>query len=268
MSKQRADTLLVAQGLVESRSLAQRMVMAGQVRADGQVVAKPSTLLAPDVTLEVESPPRYVSRGGFKLEAALEAFALDVQGFLCADLGSSTGGFTDCLLQCGAEKVFAIDVGRGQLHWKLRQDARVFVMEGTNARKLKSLPEVVDLVTIDASFISLRVLLPVVKSWLKEKGKVIALVKPQFEAGRAEASRGKGVIRDPEIHERVLLDVLRFAEEEAYVVENLMPSPIVGPKGNVEFLALLAPGERSQGKIPALVKTALQEAARIIQGRK
>lgn len=268
MSKQRADTLLVAQGLVESRSLAQRMVMAGQVRADGQVVAKPSTLLAPDASLEVESSPRYVSRGGPKLEAALQAFAVDVRDYLCADLGASTGGFSDCLLQHGAAKVYAIDVGRGQLHWKLRQDARVEVMEGTNARKLKSLPEAVDLVTIDASFISLRVLLPVVKFWLREGGKVIALIKPQFEAGRAEASRGKGVIRDPDVHERVLLEVLRFAEQEGYAVENIIPSPLLGPKGNLEFLAQLAPGDGTPGKIPALVKSTLQEAAKIIQARK
>jgi len=240
MSKQRADALLVARGLVESRSLAQRMVMAGQVRADGQVVAKPSTLLAADSALELESAPRYVSRGGYKLEAALNQFALNVQGYVCADVGASTGGFTDCLLQQGAAKLYAIDVGRGQLHWKLRQDERVVVMEKRNAREIKRLPEKVDLVVIDASFISLKVLLPVAHSWLKPNGQIIALIKPQFEAGRKEVSRGKGVIRDPEVHREVVEKMLSFAEQAGFSIQGLISSPLRGPKGNVEFLTQLA----------------------------
>ena len=240
MSKQRADALLVARGLVESRSLAQRMVMAGQVRADGQLVAKPSTMLAPDTVLELQSLPRFVSRGGEKLLAAFDEFSLDVQDFVCADLGASTGGFTDCLLQHGAAKIYAIDVGRGQLHWKLRQDERVVVMEKRNAREIMSLPETIDLVVVDASFISLKVLLPVAQSWLKQSGQIVALIKPQFEAGRKEVSRGKGVIREPEVHRSVIEDVLSFAKERGFILKGLIPSPLRGPKGNVEFLAQLS----------------------------
>jgi 23S rRNA (cytidine1920-2'-O)/16S rRNA (cytidine1409-2'-O)-methyltransferase len=240
MSKQRADALLVSKGLVESRSLAQRMVMAGQVRADGQLVSKPSVLLAENVALEIEALPRFVSRGGNKLEAALSTFAINVTNFVCADVGASTGGFCDCLLQHGANKVYAIDVGRGQLHWKLRQDERVVVMEKTNARNLTELPEKIDLVTVDASFISLKVLLPVVRGWMQADGQVLALIKPQFEAGRKEVSRGKGVIRDSEVHRDVLRDVISFAMDNGYTVLGLTASPLRGPKGNVEFLAHLA----------------------------
>jgi 23S rRNA (cytidine1920-2'-O)/16S rRNA (cytidine1409-2'-O)-methyltransferase len=230
--------------------------MAGQVRVNDQVTLKPATVISPDSVLTVDTGPRFVSRGGEKLEAALEAFGIDVTGLTCADVGASTGGFTDCLLQRSAQKVYAIDVGKGILHWKLRNDPRVVVMEGTNARYVESLPEPVDFVTIDASFISLKILLPVVKEWIRpsppspsrstpaglpigERGEAIALIKPQFEAGRKDVSRGDGVIRDPEIHRQVLIDVLGFAQKEDFGVKGLIRSPILGPKGNVEFLAWL-----------------------------
>lgn len=263
MSKVRLDVLLVERGLADSRAKAQAMIMAGQVRVAGQVALKPATPVDSDSTLTVDSGPRFVSRGGEKLDAAFEAFKVDVTGLICADVGASTGGFTDCLLQRGAAKVYAIDVGKGILHWKLRNDPRVVVMEETNARFVESLPEKIDFVTIDASFISLRILLPVVKSWIasfesyrqaredreekkklsalsglrgSKEGEVIALVKPQFEAGKKDVSRGDGVIRDPEIHKQVLLDVLTFAQNAGFEVRELVKSPLLGPKGNAEFL--------------------------------
>jgi 23S rRNA (cytidine1920-2'-O)/16S rRNA (cytidine1409-2'-O)-methyltransferase len=236
MPKQRADELLVARGLAENRSQAQRLVMAGQVRAASQVVAKPSSLLEPEVDLQVDSGPRFVSRGGEKLAAALARFTIPVESRVCADLGASTGGFTDCLLQHGAAKVYAIDVGKGQLHWKLRQDPRVEVLEETNARYLDKLPEPVDVVTIDASFISLKTLLPVVRNWLAEEGTLLALIKPQFEAGKSQAGKGKGVIRDPQVHRQVLLEILKFAQDQHFNIRGLMRSPLLGPKGNAEFL--------------------------------
>src|SRR5512147_2099333 len=202
MPKVRLDVLLVERGLAESRAKAQALIMAGQVRVAGQTAIKPATAIPSDSVLTVDSGPRFVSRGGEKLDAALEAFAIDVTGFACADVGASTGGFSDCLLQRGAAKVYAIDVGKGILHWKLRNDPRVVVMEETNARFIQSLPEPVSLVTVDASFISLKILLPVIGRWdfaagtTKEPGEVIALIKPQFEAGRRDVARGDGVIRD------------------------------------------------------------------------
>ena len=254
MPKVRLDVLLVERGLAESRAKAQAMIMAGQVRVAGQVTLKSATTVSADSPLTVDSGPRFVSRGGEKLEAALEVFDIDVTGMVCADVGASTGGFTDCLLQHGAAKVYAIDVGKGILHWKLRNDPRVVVMEETNARFVESLPEQVSLVTIDASFISLKILLPVVKRWLRpnppappfpdrEGGMgglgIIALIKPQFEAGRKDVARGDGVIRDPELHRQVLLDVLGFAQQEGFGIRGLIKSPLLGPKGNAEFLAWL-----------------------------
>ena len=248
MPKARLDMLLVERGLAESRAKAQALIMAGQVRIDGQTALKPATAVSADSVLTVDSGPRFVSRGGEKLDAALEAFSIDVTGWTCADVGSSTGGFTDCLLQRGAAKVYAIDVGKGILHWKLRNDPRVVVMEETNARFVESLPEPIRLVTIDASFISLKILLPVVKKWFLPsplsplaagEGRVIALIKPQFEAGKKEVSRGDGVIRDPEIHRQVLMDVLNYAKEQGFAVAGLIKSPLLGPKGNAEFLVWL-----------------------------
>ena len=271
MPKVRLDVLLVERGLAESRAKAQAMIMAGQVRVAGQVSLKPATAIPADSLLTIDSGPRFVSRGGEKLDAVLEAFDIDVTGLICADVGASTGGFTDCLLQHGAAKVYAIDVGKGILHWKLRNDPRVVVMEETNARFVESLPEQVSLLTIDASFISLKILLPVIKKWLfplasfsnegktkEERSDVIALIKPQFEAGRKDVSRGDGVIRDPEIHKQVLLDVLGFAQKEGFQIRGLIKSPLLGPKGNAEFLAWLG-RQNTITDLPALVEEALSK---------
>jgi 23S rRNA (cytidine1920-2'-O)/16S rRNA (cytidine1409-2'-O)-methyltransferase len=261
MAKVRLDVLLVERGLAESRAKAQAMIMAGQVRVADQVMLKPATTVTPDSLVTVDSGPRFVSRGGEKLDAALEAFHIDVTGFICADVGSSTGGFTDCLLQRGATKVYAIDVGKGILHWKLRNDPRVVVMEETNARYVESLPEAVSLVTVDASFISLKILLPVIRKWLaleekQEERSVIALIKPQFEAGKKDVARGDGVIRDPEIHRQVLLDVLGFARQEGFNIRGLIKSPLLGPKGNAEFLVWLGE-EENENDISAMITKAL-----------
>jgi 23S rRNA (cytidine1920-2'-O)/16S rRNA (cytidine1409-2'-O)-methyltransferase len=243
MPKIRLDVLLLERGLAESRAKAQALIMAGQVRVNDQVVLKPATAIDPKSVLTIDSGPRFVSRGGEKLDAALEAFAIDVKGLVCVDVGASTGGFTDCLLQRGAEKVYAIDVGKGILHWKLRSHPKVTVMEETNARHVGLLPEVVAFATVDASFISLKILLPVIKNWFgpsstSEMG-VVALIKPQFEAGKRDVARGDGVIRDPEIHRQVLLDVLSFARATGFGLRGLIRSPLLGPKGNTEFLAWL-----------------------------
>jgi len=234
-------------GLAESRAKAQALIMAGQVRVADQVALKPATAVDAKATLTVDSGPRFVSRGGEKLDGALEAFAMDVNGLICADVGASTGGFTDCLLQRGAAKVYAIDVGKGILHWKLRNDKRVVVMEQTNARYVESLPEQVGLVTVDASFISLKILLPVIKQWINESTEIVCLIKPQFEAGKKDVSRGDGVIRDPEIHRQVLLDVLSFAQQEGFHIWGLIKSPLLGPKGNAEFLVWLKQAEVEGG---------------------
>lgn len=239
MAKVRLDVLLVERGLAESRSKAQAIIMAGQARVNGQMVDKVAALLDADATVSVDAGPRYVSRGGEKLEGALAVFPVHTEGKTCVDVGASTGGFTDCLLQYGAAKVYAIDVGKGILHWKLRTDARVVVMEETNARFVERLPEPIQLVVCDASFISLRVLLPVMQKWLDATGEAIVLVKPQFEAGRKESAKHKGVIRDPLVHRHVLLDVLGFAMDSGFGLCGLERSPLLGPKGNVEFLAWL-----------------------------
>lgn len=260
MSKNRLDASLVERQFAESLDFAQRLVIAGKVRVDGQLAVTPSQIVQDDAELTVDQGPRFVSRGGDKLAAALDTFSVDVQDLVCADAGASTGGFTDCLLQNGAAKVFAIDVGHGILDWKLRNDPRVVVMEKTNARHVEKLVEPVDLVVIDASFISLKVLLPVIKNWLPSApplspplaggkprrgggaGSVIALIKPQFEATRKEVSQGKGVIRDTEIHKRVLHEILDFAIEKGFSLRGLLRSPVLGPKGNVEFLVWLGIG--------------------------
>jgi 23S rRNA (cytidine1920-2'-O)/16S rRNA (cytidine1409-2'-O)-methyltransferase len=256
MPKTRLDLLLVERGLAESRAKAQAIIMAGQVRVNGQMVDRVSAGVLPGVEVSVDSGPRFVSRGGEKLLAALEAFPVDPSGLTCADVGASTGGFSDCLLQHGATKIYAIDVGKGILHWKLRNDPRVVVMEETNARHVASLPEPVQLVTCDASFISLKILLPVMVKWLLPsplrpspagrgvgvRESILALIKPQFEAGRADVARGDGVVRDPLIHRRVLVDILAFAQAQGCGVKGLIRSPLLGPKGNSEFLVWLIPG--------------------------
>ena len=241
----RVDQVLVERGLCESREKAKRAVMAGWVRINERSVRKPSDPVKLGDKITLLMPERFVSRGGFKLEHAVKHFHLDVSGKTAIDLGASTGGFTDCLLQEGAAKVYAVDVGRGQLAWKLRHDPRVIVMEKTNARDLtpaKFLPpfNLADLVVIDCSFISLRKILPAAVALLRRCGRIVALIKPQFEAGKAEADRGAGVIRDPAIHQRVLREL------EQFVVSRLglhwlgvIDSPVLGPAGNKEFLVLI-----------------------------
>lgn len=239
--KKRLDVLITERGLAESRSQAQRLILAGNVSVAGEVVTEPARKIPVAAEITLDAGPRFVSRGGEKLEPALLKFHLDrLAGRICADVGASTGGFTDCLLRYGAAKVYAIDVGYGILHWQLRTDPRVIVMERTNARYLASLPEPVSLVTIDASFISLKLLLPVVKNWLPASGAdVVTLIKPQFEAGRSEANRGEGVIHDVGVHRKVLVEILNFSTGIGFGVKGLVRSSLKGPKGNVEFLAHL-----------------------------
>lgn len=241
MEKNRLDVAMEERGFTHSRTLAQRLIMAGLVRVNGQVELKPGVKVIPSDLIEVSQPPPFVSRGGKKLLAGLKAFELtNLAGKVCVDVGASTGGFTDCLLQHGAGKVYAVDVGYGVLDWKIRNDARVVVMEKQNARYLTGFDDLINLVVVDASFISLRTLLPVIKTWFTEnKGDVVALIKPQFEAGRAETARGSGVIRDPLIHRSVLEQILRFSQSEGFQVMGLIKSPLTGPKGNIEFLVHL-----------------------------
>jgi 23S rRNA (cytidine1920-2'-O)/16S rRNA (cytidine1409-2'-O)-methyltransferase len=247
----RVDQALVERGLCASREQAKRAVMAGRVLINGVPARKPSDGVGAGAALSVTGGEKYVSRGGVKLEHALAEFRLSVTGLVALDLGASTGGFTDCLLQAGARRVFAVDVGRGQLAWKLRQDARVVVMEGTNARGLtlemlceaageEAVRALVDLVTIDCSFISLRKILPRAVALLKPGGRIVALVKPQFEAGKAEADRGAGVIRDAAIHARVLRELEGFVRAQPGLVwRQVTESPLRGPAGNKEFLVLI-----------------------------
>ena len=237
MARIRLDQLLHDRGLTPSRERARALILAGQVTVDGRLATKAGTIVDPDVELEIRSPDHpYVGRGGLKLAHALDTFRIPVDGRECLDIGASTGGFTDVMLQRGAARVVALDVGHGQLDWRLRNDPRVLVIEHFNARRLTraDLPSDVDLVTIDVSFISLRQILPVVPPLLRPDGDVVALVKPQFEAGRAEVR--KGVIHDPSIHARVIDDVTAAGAEVGLTRVASTPSPITGQKGNVEFL--------------------------------
>lgn len=254
-AKSRLDQLLVARGLCESREKARRLIMAGEVTVNGAPLSKPGMQVPDDAVLHIRQRPRYVSRGGHKLAAALDHFAVDPAGWVCADLGASTGGFTDLLLQRGAARVYAVDVGYGQLHWKLRQDPRVVVMERTNARYLEALPEPVRFISIDASFISLRLILPAARRLLAPSGEIVALVKPQFEAGRADVGKG-GVVRQQAVHRRVLTELLAWAADHSFPPAGLLPSPLLGPKGNREFLLWLRPGQAPQ-PLDALLEEAL-----------
>ncbi|MGI8966173.1 MAG: TlyA family RNA methyltransferase [Limisphaerales bacterium] len=241
----RLDQALVERGICETREKAKRAILAGQVRINQQRARKPSDSVKPADDILLDAPEKFVSRGGYKLEHALAYFQLGVARKIAIDLGASTGGFTDCLLQRGATKVFAVDVGRGQLAWKLRQDHRVVVMEKINARNLlpAQFPQPfspVDLVVADCSFISLKKILPPSVALLKNSGKIVALVKPQFEAGKAEADKGAGVITDPEIHARVLLELKEFVSQQSELSWlQQTESPLLGPAGNKEFLILL-----------------------------
>lgn len=241
----RLDQALVERGLCESREKAKRAIMAGQTKINGQPARKPSDPVKPDDELTLATPEKFVSRGGLKLEHALNHFHIEVSGQTAIDFGASTGGFTDCLLQRGAAKVYAVDVGKGQLAWKLRRDPRVVVMEKTNARSLTPAnfpPPFIpaDLAVIDCSFISLRKILPPAVALLRPSARIIALIKPQFEAGKAEADRGAGVIRDPAIHQRVLSELNQFVIARGGLRWlGVTESPVLGPAGNKEFLVLI-----------------------------
>lgn len=238
-AKKRLDILLVERGLAESREKSKAIIMAGQVMVSGQVQTKPSAAVLPDVKLEIKSVGRFVGRGGEKLEAAFSKFALDVGGLICLDVGASTGGFTDCLLQRGAKHVYCVDVGKGQLHWKLRNDPRVTVYDELNARYMKPgiFPEKPAFSVVDVSFISLTKILPAVIAVMRPKGGIVSLIKPQFEAGREQVGRG-GVVRDEAVRRKVVENIRRFGTRELGLEwAGVCESPLRGPAGNVEFLA-------------------------------
>jgi 23S rRNA (cytidine1920-2'-O)/16S rRNA (cytidine1409-2'-O)-methyltransferase len=234
--RRRLDQLLVERGLADTRAKAQALVLAGEVLVDGQKAAKPGHAVASDARVEVLQPPRYVGRGGLKLEAALQQFAIDVRERVCADIGASTGGFTDCLLQHGAARVYAVDVGSGQLDWKLRSDPRVVVRERINARYLRpeDIGEAVDMAVMDVSFISATLVIPAAAALLKDSGEMVILVKPQFEAGRGQVGKG-GIVRDPGLQAQACERVSRRVEELGFRT-SFVESPILGAEGNKEFL--------------------------------
>ncbi len=238
MAKKRIDTLMVERGLAESRAKAQALMMAGEVLINGSPAAKSGTLVSEDVEITVKEPLPYVSRGGIKLAHALDAFQMDVSGVVAADIGASTGGFTHCLLQRGASKVYAIDVGYGQLDYRLRKDKKVVVMERINARYPISLPEKVDLATIDLSFISVTKVIPAVTELLRDDGALLVLIKPQFEAKREEVGRG-GIIKDRQLHAKVLGRFIKWAVAQNLRLRGLTASPILGSSGNREFFVRL-----------------------------
>ena len=259
--KKRLDVLLVERLYADSRTKAQAIIMSGNVYVNGQKADKPGTSFEETVEIEVRGAVcPYVSRGGLKLEKALRDFGVKPEGYVCSDSGASTGGFTDCLLQQGAKKVFAIDVGYGQLAWKIRSDERVVVMERTNIRHVtqEQLGEPLDLSVVDVSFISLKLVLPVIKSLLKqESGQVLCLIKPQFEAGKEKVGK-KGVVRDPAVHQEVLEAFVALAKSLDFTIRNLTFSPVKGPEGNIEFLGHLSlvAGEDQIPELSALVQEA------------
>jgi 23S rRNA (cytidine1920-2'-O)/16S rRNA (cytidine1409-2'-O)-methyltransferase len=242
-TKRRLDLILVERKLVQSRERAKAMIMAGKVLVDDLLVDKPGTMIGEDTQIQLKGDDiAFVSRGGVKLEGALTDFNLDVSELVCLDAGASTGGFTDCLLAHGAKKVFAVDVGYGQLAWKLRQDNRVVVIERTNIRNMKqdALPCLIDLVTIDVSFISLKVIVPSIAKFLNINGYILALIKPQFEVGREKVGKG-GVVKDPVLHQQIIDELSYFFEQIGFISCGIFPSSILGPKGNREFFILLRP---------------------------
>lgn len=237
-NKIRLDVAVHQGGYAPSREKARAMIMAGEVFVDGNRVDKPGTKVNTESAITVKNKPRFVSRGGEKLAGALHDFSYDPKGMICADVGASTGGFTDCLLQLGAKKIYAIDVGYGQIDYQLRIDPRVIVMERTNARYVEKLDESIDLVVIDASFISLTILLPAIVNWLQPNSDIIALIKPQFEAGKKEVGKG-GVVRDKDTHRKVLENTLAFSSDLNLKIKGLTKSVLKGPSGNIEFLVWL-----------------------------
>lgn len=267
-NKTRLDVLLVERGLEQTRQRAQAMIMSGLVFVDGQRVDKAGTAVSNDAQIEVRGNTlRYVSRGGLKLEKAMTTFGLKLDGCICADIGASTGGFTDCMLQNGAKKVYAIDVGYGQLDWKLRNDPRVVVMERTNARNMEPdwFTEAPDFASMDVSFISVKLILPGIYKSLRKGAQAVILVKPQFEAGRGQVGKN-GVVRDKDTHRQVVEATARFALDTGFSIRQIDYSPITGPKGNIEFLLLLeksgtAGGTEVLADIPHIVDMAHGELA-------
>ena len=263
MSKKRLDVLLHERGLSESRQRAQADIMGGWVYVDGQQVLKAGTAVSEEAVIEVRGQAiPYVSRGGLKLAKAMDVFGLDLTGMICADIGASTGGFSDCMLQHGAAKVYAVDTGYGKLAWKLRTDERVVPLERTNARYLthEQIPEDLDLASVDVSFISLRLILPALRGVLGPGGQVVCLVKPQFEAGKEKVGK-KGVVRDPKVHLEVLEHFLVHADEANFTVKDMTFSPIRGPEGNIEYLGHLTVGRGPAytGDLSALVEASHAE---------
>jgi 23S rRNA (cytidine1920-2'-O)/16S rRNA (cytidine1409-2'-O)-methyltransferase len=252
--RMRLDEALVERGLIETRSRARAFVLAGDVLVDGVAVMQAGKPVGPDQTISLREKQRFVSRGGEKLDHALREFAIDVAGAVCADFGASTGGFTDCLLSRGARRVYAIDVGYGQLHQRLREDNRVVVMERENVRLLGALPEEVSIVVVDVSFISLRLVFPAVTRVLRKGGWCVPLIKPQFEAGRKDIAKG-GVVREPAVHRRIIEDVLAHARLVGLSPAGLTMSPLTGPAGNVEFLAALRFGGVSSAPVEQLLNS-------------
>jgi 23S rRNA (cytidine1920-2'-O)/16S rRNA (cytidine1409-2'-O)-methyltransferase len=255
LARKRLDVVMVERGLADSREKAQALIMAGEVSVDGQPIHRASVQVAQEAVVEVRQPLPYVSRGGVKLAHALDEFDLNVRDLAVADVGASTGGFTDCLLQRGARRVYAVDVGYGQLDWKLRQDPRVVVLDRTNVRDLQELPEVVDAAVVDVSFISLTIVLPAILRFLKPDGWIVALVKPQFEAGRGQVGKG-GVVKDPAVHRSVIEKVTSWAADRGLAIAGVTASPLLGPAGNREFLVLLRLSGESID-VPAAIDRAL-----------
>lgn len=258
MAKKRLDVLVCERGLADSRQRAQAVIMAGQVYVAGQKATKAGMTVEEDAQIEFRGQSlRYVSRGGLKLEKAMETWPITLDGAVCGDIGASTGGFTDCMLQNGAVKVYAVDVGYGQLAWSLRSDGRVVCLERTNARYLthEQVPDELDFASVDVSFISLKLILPALRGLLKPTGHVVCLVKPQFEAGREKVGK-KGVVRDPAVHQEVLEHFLDHAKEAGFAVKDITFSPIRGPEGNIEYLGYLSAeeGEPYTGDLGALVR--------------
>lgn len=263
--KTRLDVLLVEQGLQESRQKAQATIMSGLVFVNGQRVDKPGTSIPNDAQIEIRGNAlNYVSRGGLKLEKAMATFPIRLQGAVCGDIGASTGGFTDCMLQNGASKVYAVDVGYGQLAWSLRSDPRVICLERTNARYLtrEQVPDALDFASVDVSFISLKLILPPLCSLLKDNGQAVCLVKPQFEAGREKVGK-KGVVRDPAVHLEVLEAFLVHAKDSGFTVIDVTYSPVRGPEGNIEYLGYLQKGELPERAFD--LKALVEESHRVLQ---
>ena len=262
-AKERLDILLVKRGLVQSRERAKTTIMAGQVLVDGKKIDKAGTMVKEEAEIRLlGNQLPYVSRGGLKLEKAIKEFGVTIAGKVTADIGASTGGFTDCMLQNGAVKVFAIDVGYGQLAWSLRQDERVINMERTNVRNVtpETLGQLVDLASIDVAFISLEKVMPAVSGMMQEKGEVVALIKPQFEAGKEKVGK-KGVVIEPAIHLEVIFNVISFVRKMGLVCKALTYSPVKGPEGNIEYLVWLTKDQEQEDNVPdSLVEDVVRSA--------